>query len=65
MLAAVARWAEDQGIRCLVSLENQMACGFGACFSCVAPIRQADESVDLRRVCLEGPIFDAGRVAWH
>ena len=65
MLAAVARWAEDQGIRCLVSLENQMACGFGACFSCVAPIRQADETVDLRRVCLEGPIFDAGRVAWH
>lgn len=65
MLAAVSKWSESNHIRCLVSLENQMACGFGACFSCVAPIRQTDGSVDLRRVCLEGPIFDAQRVAWH
>jgi dihydroorotate dehydrogenase electron transfer subunit len=41
-----------------------MACGFGACFSCVTPIRQADGSTDLRRVCVEGPIFDA-RVVVH
>ncbi|MFM7318184.1 MAG: dihydroorotate dehydrogenase electron transfer subunit [Isosphaeraceae bacterium] len=65
MLAAVSRWAGERQMKCLVSLENQMACGFGACFSCVAPIRQPDGSVDLRRVCLEGPIFDAGQVAWH
>lgn len=65
MLAAVSQWASDRSVSCLVSLENQMACGFGACFSCVAPIRQADGSVDLRRVCLEGPIFHADQVAWH
>lgn len=65
MLAAVSRWAEAHSVRCLVSLENQMACGFGACFSCVAPIQQDDGSVDLRRVCLEGPIFQADHVAWH
>lgn len=65
MMAAVSKWCDDRKIECLVSLENQMACGFGACFSCVAPIRQADGSVDLRRVCLEGPIFDAAEVAWH
>lgn len=65
MLAAVSKWSETHGLKCWVSLENQMACGFGACFSCVAPIRQADGSVDLRRVCLEGPIFDATSVAWH
>lgn len=65
MMAAVSKWCEDRKIECLVSLENQMACGFGACFSCVAPIRQSDGSVDLRRVCLEGPIFDAADVAWH
>lgn len=64
MLAAVARWSAHRGVRCLVSLENQMACGFGACFSCVAPIVQDDGTTDLKRVCIEGPIFEAARVAW-
>lgn len=64
MLAALARLAAHHGLDCDVSLENHMACGFGACFSCVAPIRQADGSSDLRRVCVEGPVFSAQSVAW-
>jgi dihydroorotate dehydrogenase electron transfer subunit len=64
MLAAVARLAEAHGVACDVSLENHMACGFGACFSCVAPILQADGRPDLRRVCVEGPVFPADRVDW-
>ncbi|MHB1558946.1 MAG: dihydroorotate dehydrogenase electron transfer subunit [Isosphaeraceae bacterium] len=64
MLASVARIAEQHGVDCEVSLENHMACGFGACFSCVAPIRQPDGTVDLRRVCVEGPVFSARSVAW-
>jgi dihydroorotate dehydrogenase electron transfer subunit len=64
MLAALARLTARHGIDCDVSLENHMACGFGACFSCVAPIRQADGSTDLRRVCVEGPVFSARRVEW-
>ena len=64
MLAALTRLVEQYGVPCLLSLENHMACGFGACFSCVAPIRQEDGSVDLRRVCVEGPIFPAASVAW-
>ncbi len=57
MLAVLARITAKYGVDCDVSLENHMACGFGACFSCVAPIRQGDGSTDLRRVCVEGPIF--------
>lgn len=64
MLAAVARIAEQHGVDCEVSLENHMACGFGACFSCVAPIYQPDGTVDLKRVCVEGPVFSARSVAW-
>jgi dihydroorotate dehydrogenase electron transfer subunit len=64
MLAALARLTSRHGVDCDVSLENHMACGFGACFSCVAPIRQADGSTDLMRVCIEGPVFPAGRVEW-
>ena len=64
MLAALARLAAAHRLPCVLSLENHMACGFGACFSCVAPIRQADGRVDLRRVCVEGPVFPAEAIAW-
>lgn len=64
MLAALSRIAERHDLACDLSLENHMACGFGACFSCVMPIRQADGSTDLRRVCVEGPIFPAREVVW-
>jgi dihydroorotate dehydrogenase electron transfer subunit len=64
MLASLAKLVEAHGLACDVSLENHMACGFGACFSCVAPIRQADGTPDLRRVCVEGPVFPASVVDW-
>ena len=64
MLQALARLVAEHDIPCDLSLENHMACGFGACFSCVAPIRQPDGSADLRRVCVEGPIFPAEDVVW-
>jgi len=64
MLAAVAKLTKAFEIPCDVSLENHMACGFGACFSCVAPILQDDGQPDLRRVCVEGPVFPADRVDW-
>jgi dihydroorotate dehydrogenase electron transfer subunit len=64
MLAALSRLVARHRVPCDLSLENHMACGFGACFSCVAPIRQADGTIDLRRVCVEGPIFPAAAVDW-
>ena len=64
MLRTLTRLVERYGIPCDLSLENHMACGFGACFSCVAPIRQPDGSTDLRRVCVEGPVFPASSVVW-
>jgi dihydroorotate dehydrogenase electron transfer subunit len=65
MLETLSRLVERHGVACDLSLENHMACGFGACFSCVAPIRQPDGSVDLRRVCVEGPIFPSRSVVWE
>jgi len=64
MLAVLSKLVEKYDIPCDLSMENHMACGFGACFSCVAPIRQADGSSDLRRVCVEGPIFSSRDVIW-
>jgi dihydroorotate dehydrogenase electron transfer subunit len=48
---------------CYVSLETPMACGFGACFSCVTKVK-TEEGWDYRRVCVEGPVFDASCLAW-
>jgi len=64
MLIALSRLVERYHLACEVSLENHMACGFGACFSCVVPIRQADGSTDLRRVCLDGPVISSHLVDW-
>lgn len=64
MMEAVAAWASARGVACEVSLETPMACGIGICFTCVARIRDADGGWDYRRTCVEGPVFDAARVAW-
>jgi len=50
----------ERGIRGEICLESLMACGFGICFGCVAPIRKDPEGeYYMRRVCWEGPVFDA------
>lgn len=65
MLRAVAALAARYDTPCEVSLESPMACGIGACFSCVAKIRGADGTWDWRRTCVEGPIFDARDVSFE
>jgi dihydroorotate dehydrogenase electron transfer subunit len=44
MLHAVARIAERFQIPCQVSLEAEMACGFGACMGCVIPVQSSGTS---------------------
>jgi dihydroorotate dehydrogenase electron transfer subunit len=63
MLHALADLANRHGLPCQVSLESPMACGVGICFSCVTKIRTAN-GWDYRRVCVEGPVFDAACVVW-
>jgi dihydroorotate dehydrogenase electron transfer subunit len=58
MLRALAHLAERKKIPCHLSLETPMACGVGICFSCVTRVKTA-EGWDYKRVCVEGPIFDA------
>jgi dihydroorotate dehydrogenase electron transfer subunit len=47
-----------------VSLEERMACGVGACRSCVVPVRSGDRP-EYRTVCRDGPVFDASEIAWE
>ena len=40
MMERVAQLAAAAGLPCVVSLENHMACGFGVCLGCAAPLRR-------------------------
>jgi dihydroorotate dehydrogenase electron transfer subunit len=53
MLWAVARIAAQNSIECYLSLEEQMACGFGVCLGCAVPSR----SRPFRYGCKDGPVF--------
>ena len=63
MLVTVSAIAAERGIRCQVSLEERMACGFGICMGCA--VRRADKAADdpaYALVCTDGPVFDATEV---
>ena len=64
MLRVLAQLAGRWGVPCHLSLETPMACGVGICFSCVTRVRTA-EGWDYRRVCVDGPIFDAASLVWE
>jgi len=59
MQRAVASLAAVAGVPCQVSLERLMACGVGACLSCVVSTTEG-----LKRACVDGPVFDAEEVVW-
>lgn len=65
MLAAMAAIAGKLSVPCQVSLESPMACGTGICFGCVRKIRDATGRWDYRRICTEGPVFDAEQVEFE
>jgi dihydroorotate dehydrogenase electron transfer subunit len=61
MLEAVAKLARDYKLPCQVSLEEYMACAVGGCAGCVVKV-QTDDGPAMRRVCVDGPVFDAQSV---
>ncbi len=64
MLRALKAYAEEQGMECLISMEEKMACGIGACLACVCKSKEVDEHTNVhnKRICKEGPVFDAREV---
>ncbi len=64
MLRGVKAFGEEKGIFTQISLEERMACGIGACLGCVCQSREKDghSHVHNKRVCKEGPVFEAGAV---
>jgi len=51
------RLGKAHGIPGQVAMEQVMACGLGPCYVCVRTF-EVDGKKDLRRVCIEGPVFE-------
>ena len=64
MLRALKAYAEEQNMTCYVSMEERMACGIGACLACVCKSTEKDahSNVKNKRICKEGPVFNAKEV---
>lgn len=59
MMQAIAKIAQEKNIDCEASLENTMACGFGACLCCVTETTGGNKCV-----CTEGPVFNVNDLKW-
>jgi dihydroorotate dehydrogenase electron transfer subunit len=59
MMKAIAKIARDKNIPCEASLENTMACGFGACLCCITPTTRGNLCV-----CTDGPVFNVNELKW-
>ena len=61
MLQAVAAVAHRFNIPCQVSLEEFMACAVGGCAGCAVKAT-TPQGPAMKRVCVDGPVFDAQAV---
>jgi dihydroorotate dehydrogenase electron transfer subunit len=61
MLHAVADLAARHRLPCQVSLEEFMACAVGGCAGCAVRV-ETERGPAMRRVCVDGPVFDAASV---
>ena len=64
MIRALKAFAEENKMECYISMEERMACGIGACLACVCKSKEKDDHTHVhnKRVCKEGPVFDAKEV---
>jgi dihydroorotate dehydrogenase electron transfer subunit len=57
LMQLMKRLGKQHGIPGQVAMEQIMACGLGPCYVCVRTF-EVNGKKDLRRVCVEGPVFD-------
>ncbi len=64
MMRRAAEICRVQHVACEVLLEERMGCGLGACMACSIRVRTPDGNIINKRVCIDGPVFDAREVCW-
>ena len=61
MLEATAALAREFGLPCQLALEEYMACAVGGCAGCTVLVH-TPAGPAMKRVCVDGPVFDAREV---
>lgn len=64
MLRAVGDRAIRHRLTAWLSLDRNMACGVGACLTCVIKRKTAD-GWEWARCCKDGPVFEAREILWE
>lgn len=67
LLQLLQRLSAEWSIPAEVALEQKMGCALGMCFACVKPFRKqaGSQETGYRRVCWDGPVFNAlETVSW-
>ena len=60
MMHAVAALCEKRSLRCFLSLETYMACGYGVCNGCTVKVQGPRfKGWPYSRTCMEGPVYEA------
>ncbi len=57
-MEAVAQLAREYRLPCQVSLEEFMACAVGGCAGCTVEVQTVNGPA-MKRVCVDGPVFDS------
>ena len=61
MLRNVYKAAQEFGVPTLVSMEERMGCGIGACLVCACDMKNGTR----KHACKDGPVFPAEEVDWN
>jgi len=59
MLRSLSALAGEYGLRGYAALEQNMACGIGACLGCIVNTTRG-----YKRVCRDGPVFPLNEIIW-
>ncbi len=62
MMSALAKVCATHGSFCEVSLERSMPCGYGVCMGCVVQGADSSGYDTYKRVCRDGPVFNAASI---
>ena len=71
LLKEISRITQEHAIPAQLSLESHMACGIRACMGCVIKVtrspgvHQVTRNFEYKRVCKEGPVFEANQILWE
>ncbi|MCF7818227.1 MAG: dihydroorotate dehydrogenase electron transfer subunit [Kiritimatiellales bacterium] len=63
MLKAMGDRAIERGFTAWLSMDKNMACGVGACLTCVIK-RQTEQGWEWARCCKDGPVFESREILW-